>query len=67
VENGWSLYRNDKSVQEGLLFTTRSWQLDWNGKEQSLVFYTRRKPDGSPLHNNVDDSQMIYGVTPSPG
>jgi len=67
VENGWSLYRNDKSVQQGLLFTTRSWQLDWNGKEQSLVFYTRRKPDGTPMHSNADDSQMIYGVTPSPG
>jgi hypothetical protein len=60
--NGWSLYRNDKSVQEGMQFTTRSWQLDWNGKEQSLVFTTKRKSDGSPLHPNVDESEMIYGV-----
>jgi hypothetical protein len=61
--NGWSLYRNDKSVQEGLQFTTRSWQLDWNGKEQSLVFTTKRKSDGTPLHPNVDESEMIYGVS----
>jgi hypothetical protein len=60
--NGWSLYRNDKSVQEGMQFTTRSWQLDWNGKEQSLVFTTKRKSDGTPLHPNVDESEMIYGV-----
>jgi hypothetical protein len=60
--NGWSLYRNDKSVQGDMQFTTRSWQLDWNGKEQSLVFTTKRKPDGSPLHPNVDESEMIYGV-----
>ncbi|HEX3406764.1 MAG TPA: hypothetical protein VHS81_05965 [Caulobacteraceae bacterium] len=60
--NGWSLYRNDKSVQEGMQFTTRSWQLDWNGKEQSLVFTTKRKSDGAPLHPNVDESEMIYGV-----
>ena len=60
--NGWSLYRNDKSVQEGMQFTTRSWQLDWNGKEQSLVFTTKRKSDGTPLHQNMDESEMIYGV-----
>jgi hypothetical protein len=66
VENGWSLYRNDKSVQQGYLYTTRSWQLDWNGKEQSLVFTNMRKPDGTPLRNGVDTSQIIYGVQPSP-
>jgi hypothetical protein len=59
---GWSLYRNDKSVQGDMQFTTRSWQLDWNGKEQSLVFTTKRKPDGTPLHPNTDESEMIYGV-----
>lgn len=62
VTNGWSLYRNDKNVQEGLQFTTRSWQLDWNGTEQSLVFTTKRKPDGTPLHQNADESELIYGV-----
>ena len=62
VTNGWSLYRNDKSVQGNMQFTTRSWQLDWNGKEQSLVFTTKRKSDGTPLHQNVDESEMIYGV-----
>jgi hypothetical protein len=62
ITNGWTLYRNDKSVQGDLQFTTRSWQLDWNGKEQSLVFTTKRKPDGSPLHPNADESEMIYGV-----
>jgi hypothetical protein len=62
VTNGWSLYRNDKNVQEGVQFTTRSWQLDWNGSEQSLVFTTKRKPDGTPMHNNTDESELIYGV-----
>jgi hypothetical protein len=62
VTNGWSLYRNDKNVQEGVQFTTRSWQLDWNGTEQSLVFTTKRKPDGTPLHQNTDESELIYGV-----
>jgi hypothetical protein len=62
VTNGWTLYRNDKNVQDGVQFITRSWQLDWNGKEQSLVFTTKRKPDGTPLHTNADESEMIYGV-----
>lgn len=60
--NGWSLYRNDKNVQDGMQYTTRSWQLDWNGKEQSLDFITRRHPDGTPLKPNTDQSQVIYGV-----
>jgi hypothetical protein len=64
VENGWSLYRNDKNVDGDTLYTTRSWQLDWNGKEQSLVFTNMRKPDGTPLKGGVDTSQLIYGVTP---
>ena len=62
VKNGWSLYRNDKNVQSGVQFTTRSWQLDWNGTEQSLVCTTKRKPDGSPLHQNTDEAELIYGV-----
>jgi hypothetical protein len=66
VENGWSLYRNDKSVQAGMLVTTRSWTLDWNGKAQGLVFTNMRKPDGTPLRNGVDTSQVIYSVAPSP-
>ena len=63
VTNGWTLYRNDKNVQDGVQFTTRSWQLDWNGEEQSLVFTTKRRPDGTPLHQNSDESELIYGVS----
>jgi hypothetical protein len=63
--NGWSLYRNDKSVQAGMLITTRSWTLEWNGKAQGLVFTNMRKPDGTPLKNGVDTSQVIYEVRPS--
>ena len=66
VERGWSLYRNDKSVQQGMLVTTRSWQLDWNGTEQSLVFTTMRKPDGTPTKGTQDTSQLIYGVLKLP-
>ncbi len=62
IENGWSLYRNDKNVEEGVQFTTRSWQHQSDDKEESLVFTTKRKPDGSPLRNGVDTSEMIYGV-----
>jgi len=64
IERGWSLYRNDKSVQDGMLFTTRSWQIDADGKEQSLVFTNERKPDGSPMRPNADQSELIYGVSP---
>jgi hypothetical protein len=66
VERGWSLYRNDKNVQGTTQFTTRSWQLDWNGQEQSLVFTTMRKPDGTPSKGTQDTSQLIYGVQKSP-
>ena len=62
IENGWSLYRNDKNVQEGVQFTTRSWQHTTDDKEESLVFTTKRKPDGTPLRGGVDTSEMIYGV-----
>jgi hypothetical protein len=62
VEHGWSLYRNDKTVLDGVQYTTRSWQLDWNGAEQSLVFTTKRKQDGTPLHSNADESELVYGV-----
>ncbi|HZZ87957.1 MAG TPA: hypothetical protein VFE13_06435 [Caulobacteraceae bacterium] len=66
IEHGWSLYRNDKNVQGDTQFTTRSWQLDWNGKAQSLVFTTMRKADGSPAKGANDTSQMIYEVMKSP-
>jgi len=61
--NGWSLYRNDKNVQDGVEFTTRSWQKDANGKAESLVFTTRRHADDSPMQRGVDTSELIYGVT----
>jgi hypothetical protein len=61
-DQGWSLYRNDKSVQEGFLYTTRSWQREVGANEESLVFATKRKPDGSPLHSDHDESEFIYGV-----
>lgn len=62
VDNGWSPYRNDKSVQDGLEYTTRSWQRDQNGKAESLVFTTHRHPDGTPMQRTNDLSEMIYGV-----
>jgi hypothetical protein len=65
--NAWSLYRNDKSVQEGLEYTTRSWQRDQDGKSESLVFTTHRRPDGTPMEGSSDASQMIYGQMKDPG
>jgi len=67
IERGWSLYRNDKNVDAGMQYTTRSWthtNTDTN-KVESLVFYTQRKPDGTPLHAGVDTSQMAYAVQPA--
>jgi hypothetical protein len=61
-DQGWALYRNDKSVQQGFLYTTRSWQREVGPNEESLVFATKRKPDGSPLHSGHDESEFIYGV-----
>lgn len=63
LTNGWSLYRNDKSVQEGFEYTTRSWQRDQDSKSESLVFTTQRHPDGTPMQRTSDTSQLIYGVT----
>ena len=62
IINGWSLYRNDKSVQAGQQFTTRSWQHSTDAKEESLVFTTKRKADGTPLRGGQDESELIYGV-----
>ena len=63
VEHGWSLYRNDKNVDAGQEFTTRSWEHGADGKNEALVFTTMRKPDGTPSQGNADTSQMIYSVT----
>jgi hypothetical protein len=66
LTNGWSLYRNDKSVQEGFEYTTRSWDKDANGKSESLVFTTQRHPDGTPMQHSSDTSQLIYGQSKDP-
>jgi hypothetical protein len=65
VSNGWSLYRNDKSIQDGVEYTTRSWTHDADGKSESLVFTTQRKADGTPMQRNADQSQLIYAVVKS--
>ncbi|MBV9996101.1 MAG: hypothetical protein JO127_12905 [Caulobacteraceae bacterium] len=65
--NGWNLYRNDKSVQDGVEYTTRSWTRDGDGKTESLVFMTQRHADGTPMQRNADTSELIYGVTKSGG
>jgi hypothetical protein len=61
--NGWSLYRNDKSVQAGLEYTTRSWEHQANGKAEGLDFITQRHPDGTPMQRTSDTSQLIYSQT----
>jgi hypothetical protein len=63
LSHGWSLYRNDKNVDSGQEFTTRSWEHSADGKNEALVFTTIRKADGSPAHGNADTSMMIYSVT----
>jgi hypothetical protein len=66
IENGWSLYRNDKHVEAGTEYTIRAWTLDKDGKTQSLTFTTLRKPDGSPMRGSSDTSQMFYAVQKDP-
>jgi hypothetical protein len=63
--HGWTLYRNDKSVQGDSEYTTRSWRHDGGGKSESVVFWTQRHPDGTPLQRGVDTSQLIYAVLKS--
>jgi len=63
VSNSWTLYRNDKNVDSGQEFTTRSWEHSADGKNEALVLTTVRKADGSPARGNADTSMMIYSVT----
>jgi hypothetical protein len=63
INRGWTLYRNDKNVDAGQEFTTRSWEHSADGKNEALVLTTIRKADGSPMHGNADTSMMIYSVT----
>jgi hypothetical protein len=63
LTHGWSLYRNDKNVEAGEEFTTRSWEHSEGGKNEALVITTVRKADGSPSMKNADTSMMIYSVT----
>jgi hypothetical protein len=67
LTNGWSLYRNDKNVEGGQEFTTRSWEHSEGGKNEALVITTVRKADGTPAMKNADTSMMIYSVTKSAG
>jgi hypothetical protein len=67
VSRGWSLYRNDKNVEAGEEFTTRSWEHAADGKNEALVITTVRKADGTPSQRNADTSMMIYSVTKTPG
>ena len=67
ISRGWSLYRNDKSVDVGQEFTTRSWEHSADGKNEALVITTVRKADGAPAMRNADTSMMIYSVTKTPG
>ena len=63
VTRSWSLYRNDKTVQNNQEFTTRSWEHDEPGKHQALVLTTIRKPDGTPMKGANDTTQLIYSST----
>ena len=67
VTRGWALYRNDKNVDAGQEFTTRSWENDADGKHTALVFTTIRKADGSPSKGASDTSEMLYSATKTAG
>ena len=67
VSRGWTLYRNDKNVDAGQEFTTRSWENDADGKHTALVFTTIRKADGTPSKGTADTSEMLYSATKTAG
>lgn len=67
MTRGWSLYRNDKNIDSGQEFTTRSWEHSAGGKNEAVVVTTIRKADGTPLGRAGDTSMMIYSVTKTPG
>ncbi len=67
VSRGWTLYRNDKNIDAGQEYTTRSWENDADGKHSAMVFTTIRKADGSPSKGAADTSQMIYSATKTAG
>lgn len=67
VSRNWSLYRNDKNIDAGQEYTTRSWEVDADGKHSALVFTTIRKADGTPAGRGADTSEMLYSVTKTAG
>jgi hypothetical protein len=66
IGQGWNLYRNDKNVEAGQEFTTRSWEHHGDGKSEALVITTIRKADGAPSQKNADTSMVIYNVSKTP-
>jgi len=62
VLRGWTLYRNDKSVQGSQEYTTRSWEHDDGPKHEALVLTTVRMANGAPAGRGGDTSQMIYDL-----
>jgi hypothetical protein len=60
VENGWSLYRNDKNTAGNQELITRSWEHDANGRHEALVITTYRRSDDRPLAGSNDTSTVIY-------
>jgi hypothetical protein len=67
VSRNWSLYRNDKNVVAGQEYTTRSWEVDADGKHSALVLTTIRKGDGTPAGHGADTSEMLYSATKTGG
>jgi hypothetical protein len=67
LTHGWTPYRDDRNVQDGQEFTTRSWEHTADGKSEALVIITMRKADGTPSQRSADTSSMIYSVTKTPG
>jgi hypothetical protein len=67
VTRGWTLYRNDKNVEAGEEFTTRSWENDADGRHMGLVLTTIRKADGTPAGHGSDTSEMIYSAIKTGG
>lgn len=67
VSRNWSLYRNDKNVIAGQEYTTRSWEVDADGKHSALVLTTIRKADGTPSGHGSDTSEMLYSATKTGG
>ncbi|MGH7023934.1 MAG: hypothetical protein ACREEB_10135, partial [Caulobacteraceae bacterium] len=63
IERGWTVYRNDVSVDGNQQLTTRSWEHDDPDKHEAMFITTYRHANGTPMKGSSDTSTMVYSET----